>query len=84
MHPSVLAMHTEIQPWLMSELGGTHEYWNLLLESAKEWFPDKNKTKLGRLFCNRFEIHGCTFWNGLEEYQTLTDEYHKWRGITKK
>tara|TARA_R110002049_G_scaffold132773_2_gene291969 strand:+ start:167 stop:502 length:336 start_codon:yes stop_codon:yes gene_type:complete len=83
MHPSVLALHEDIKPWMIDELGSAYELWKLLLDAAKEWFPDKNKSKLGRLFCNRFEIEGCTFWNGIDEYKPLTREYHEWRGINR-
>jgi len=79
-HPSVLAMHNEIQPWIVHSLGGPWHYWLLMLEAAKAWFPDKAETKLGRLFCVRLEIEYATFWQGKPEFEAILKDYAKWRG----
>ena len=80
MHPSCLALHRDIYPWFLIQCDdNTVEVWSLLLAAAKEWFPDRNKTKLGHAFCVRFEIEGCTWWNGWEPIQPVVKEYRKWR-----
>jgi len=80
-HPSVLAMSTDVRQWMVEQLGGPLEYWTLLLAAAKEWFPDRNTTRLGHTFCVRFEVEDATFWNDREEFEYLRLDYLQWKGI---
>lgn len=81
MHPSVLALHGDIMPWLVKHFSDPVEFWTVLLDAAKEWFPDKNKTKLGHLFCLRFECTDLTCWNGWKPIQPVVQSYAEWRGF---
>ena len=81
MHPSVLALHSDIKLWIMGQFSDAVEFWTVFLDAGKEWFPDKNKTKLGHLFCLRFEIEDLTWWNGWEPIQPVVQSYMEWRGF---
>ena len=77
-HPSALALYRDIDDWLMEQCGGVVAFWKLLLTAAKEWFPDKRSTKLGKCFCFRFECLDCTFWHGGGEMAEICKEYGEW------
>lgn len=81
-HPSYLALYRPIKYWMLKQCGGQYggnvELWTLMLAAAKEWFPDKSETKLGHVFCVRFELEDCTWWNGRTEFQPVLKDYIKW------
>ncbi|MGW8157390.1 MAG: nuclear transport factor 2 family protein [Desulfoprunum sp.] len=80
-HPSYIALHREMNPWLFAQCDNEAEYvglWALLLAAAKEWFPDKGATKAGRSFCYCIEAADCISWNGWEPIQPVLQDYLNW------
>lgn len=80
-HPSFFILHRKVRPWLFAQCDEENDYvqlWRLLLAAAKEWFPGKKNTKLGHLFCIRFEVEDCTWWNGWEPIQPVLQDYLRW------
>lgn len=77
-HPSVLALHGKLHEWLIKQCGHFVEFWQLILTAAKEWFPDKRDSKLGKHFCFTFECLDCTFWHGGGEMTEICKEYGEW------
>ncbi|MGW8158717.1 MAG: nuclear transport factor 2 family protein [Desulfoprunum sp.] len=80
-HPSYIALHREMKPWLFAQCDNEAEYvglWALLLAAAKEWFPDKGATKAGRSFCYCIEAADCISWNGWEPIQPVLQDYLTW------
>jgi len=78
-HPSYLALCRPIKYWFFIQCGGYVELWTLMLAAAKEWFPDKEKAKMGHAFCVRFAIEECTWWDGWDPIQPVLKDYLKWR-----
>jgi len=80
-HPGYFMIHRRILPWLYAQCDEEFDYvqlWRLLLAAAKEWFPGKHDTKLGHIFCVRFELEDCTWWNGWEPIQPVLQDYLTW------
>ena len=78
-HPSYLALYRPIRYWFFTQCVEYVDLWTLMLAAAKEWFPDRAKTKSGHAFCVRFEIEECTWWDGWEPIQPVLKDYLKWR-----
>jgi len=80
-HPSVLALHEAIRPWLIEQCGGISSFWQYLLEAAMLWFPERTESRLGKLFCTQLECEANTFWQGREDFADIERLYLQWRGI---
>lgn len=78
-HPNILAMTSQMKPWIMDQLGGAKQYWLIILRSAKLWFMQDRNCREYKIFCARFESEGNTFWNGRTEFEDLSKEYLEWR-----
>ena len=78
-HPSILAMATQIKPWIIDRLGGVEQYWKVMLRSAKLWFTPGSDSREYKIFCTRFEAEGNTFWEGRPEFEKISKEYLEWR-----
>lgn len=78
-HPSYLARYQDIDGWLIEQCGGVVEFWALMVAAAKEWFPEKKKTKLYAAFCVGLECIDLSTWNGWAPIQPVLKEYYEWR-----
>lgn len=82
-HPSVLAIGTKLQGWLMDALGGVKEYWIVMFAAAQVWFADlESEPHLARefnIFCQFFDMPGCLGYEGDSEYKALYAECLAWR-----
>lgn len=80
MHPSYLALYRPIRYWMLKQCGDSPvELWGLMLAAAKEWFTEKEKTKLGHAFSVRFEMEWATWWDGRDEFKPIMADYMAWR-----
>lgn len=78
-HPSYLALYHPIKHWFFVQCGGYVELWMLMLAAAKEWFPDKDNSKLGHTFYVRFAIEDYTWWNDRTKFRTVLKDFIRWR-----
>ena len=81
-HLCVLALTTEMMPWLIEQFGGLEDYWTTMLTAAQEWFrpdmPDVRNTVEFIYFCYCFEKPAC-FGYAAPWYRELSENYRAWR-----
>ena len=78
-HPAILAVGSQMKPWMMDHYGGPLPFWRAMLESAKVWFPlgcDSQEFRIFRLF---FEGEGNIWREGNLELEAVAREYNVWR-----
>ena len=82
-HPSILAIGSQIQPWLVDKLGGRIGYWNAMLTAAETWFSpvDVDTTREHRLFCYFLEAEACIGGTKSDAY-SIQNRYVQWRRLS--
>ena len=82
-HPSAIAMSYDVMKSMMHEVGGPIAYWQLMLEAAKEWFPNGEPADLYKLFCTRFETIDQELWKEAGDFNIVKMIYDGWRDSLK-
>ncbi len=80
-HLSVLAMCSDVKLWIMQEMGDPYAYWYLMLDAAKEWFPEGDDSRFKRVFCHRLEIEYLSCASDVPGFVAVMKVYDEWRGF---
>lgn len=78
-HPCTIAMTYDVMQWMYNEFGGALAYWQLMLDAAREWFPNGEPAGPCQLFCTRLEMTRDNYWEDIPEFHELNERYLAWR-----
>ncbi len=77
-HPAVYAVHSDIQAWIMAQLG-VRGFWWAMVRGARVWFRDGQPEKVRRAFCYFYEATACSCRLGVPGWEDLDGAYAVWR-----
>ena len=80
-HPCGLALASDIQHWMMEQLGAPNAYWALMIAAGTYWFdaPQQYVTVAGKHLSLQFQFAGNLGATGDPGYEAINTAYSKWR-----